>query len=179
MIKAGDPVSKWLQAKLPASVLERINPAPGSQANQSKAENNEWAGLLKSYAIRVVLYSVILVAILILSRTMLTKAAQSLLPFLGGDTRKAICLGVTLIVMVPFLYGLVVTNGSINTHASKLLKERPSNRWPILSLLVLRIMLGIGFILAAITSYFKLGGWGVLIAILAGLFVILVAKFSV
>lgn len=179
MIKAGDPVSKWLQKKLPASVLERINPAPGSQANQSKAENNEWAGLLKSYAIRVVLYSVILVAILILSRTMLTKAAQSLLPFLGGDTRKAICLGVTLIVMVPFLYGLVVTNGSINTHASKLLKERPSNRWPILSLLVLRIMLGIGFILAAITSYFKLGGWGVLIAILAGLFVILVAKFSV
>ena len=179
MIKAGDPVSKWLHAKLPASVLERINSTQNNASRSSRAENNEWAGLLKSYAIRVVLYGVILVAILILSRTLLPKAAGSLLPFLSDDARKIICLAVTLVVMVPFLYGLVVTNGSINTHASKLLKERASNKWPILSLLVLRIMLGIGFILAAITSYFKLGGWGVLIAILSGLFVILIAKFSV
>ncbi|MBO6169670.1 MAG: cation:proton antiporter [Bacteroidales bacterium] len=179
MIKAGDPVSRWLQGKLPESVLARINPPAGDSERVSKAENNEWGGLIKSYVIRVVLYSVILLALLIMSRTMLPKLSESLLPFLSSNMRKVVCLGVTLVVMVPFLYGLVVTNGSINTHASKLLKERASNKWPILSLLVLRIMIGIGFILTAITSYFKLGGWGVLIAVLAGLFVIIVAKFSV
>ena len=179
MIKAGDPVSRWLQAKLPASVLAKINPAPDTVGKASSAEHNEWAGLLKSYAIRVVLYSVILVAILILSRTLLGKAADALLPFLNPTVRKAICLGITLLVMLPFLYGLAITNGSINTHASKLLKERPQNKWPILSLLFIRILIAVSFILMAITSYFNLGAWGVLIAILAGLLIIFIAKVSV
>ncbi len=179
MIKAGDPVSRWLQAKLPASVLAKINPAPDTVGKASSAEHNEWAGLLKSYAVRVVLYSVILVAILILSRTLLGKAADVLLPFLNPTVRKAICLGITLLVMLPFLYGLAITNGSINTHASKLLKERPQNKWPILSLLFIRILIAVSFILMAITSYFNLGAWGVLIAILAGLLIIFIAKVSV
>ena len=80
--------------------------------------------------------------------------------------------------MIPFLYGLAITNGSIGKHASKLLKERASNRWPILSLMVIRILIAIGFILAAITSYFKLGGWGVLAVIGAGLLLIIVGKAS-
>lgn len=179
MIKAGDPVSRWLQTKLPASVLAKINPTPDTVGKASSAEHNEWAGLLKSYAVRVVLYSVILVAILILSRTLLGKAADALLPFLNPTVRKAICLGITLLVMLPFLYGLAITNGSINTHASKLLKERPQNKWPILSLLFIRILIAVSFILMAITSYFNLGAWGVLIAILAGLLIIFIAKVSV
>ena len=81
--------------------------------------------------------------------------------------------------MLPFLYGLAITNGSINTHASKLLKERPQNKWPILSLLFIRILIAVSFILMAITSYFNLGAWGVLIAILAGLLIIFIAKVSV
>ena len=179
MIKAGDPVSRWLQGKLPESVLARINPVQSDTSKVSKAENNEWAGLFKSYILRVVLYSVVLVALVVLSKTLLPKLGESLLPFLSENARKFIYLSLTLLLMVPLLYGLVITNGSINTHASRLLKERASNKWPILSLLVLRIFIGIGFILAAITSYFKLGGWGVLIAILAGLVIILVAKLSV
>ena len=179
MIKAGDPVSRWLQNKLPASILEKINPSQNDAGKASKAESNEWVGLLKSYALRVVMYSVILIAILILSRTLLGKAAEALLPFLGETARKAICLGITLLVMLPFLYGLAITNGSINTHASKLLKERASNKWPILSLLFLRILIAVSFILTAITSYFKLGVWGILIAIFSGLLIIFIAKVSV
>ena len=178
MIKAGDPVSKWLSGKLPPGILARINPQPGDNAKVSTAESNEWSGLIKSYVIRVILYSVILIAIILASRLLLPNLAAKLLPFLSEPLQKLICLVLTLGVMVPFLYGLAITNGSINTHASKLLKERASNRWPILSLMVMRILIAIGFILAAITIYFKLGGWGVLAVIGAGFLVLVIAKAS-
>ncbi|MBO7644505.1 MAG: cation:proton antiporter [Bacteroidales bacterium] len=178
MIKAGDPASRWLAAKLPPNILARINPQPGDSGSASKAESNEWSGLVKSYALRVVLYSVILIAVLLASRLLLPSLAEKLLPFLSEPLRKLICLLLTLGVMIPFLYGLAITNGSIGKHASKLLKERASNRWPILSLMVIRILIAIGFILAAITSYFKLGGWGVLAVIGAGLLLIIVGKAS-
>ncbi len=176
MIKAGDPASKWLSAHLPNRILDRINPQQGEGGVNSSAEKNEWTELIKSYVIRVVLYGVILVAILLASRLLLGNLAAKLLPFLGDDLRKLICLGVTLAVMLPFLYGLAIANGSINVHAPKLLKERAANRWPILSLMIFRILIAVGFILAAITSYFRLGGWGVIAVIAAGLLFFIFAK---
>lgn len=177
MIKAGDPVSRWLAAKLPESVLTRINPRQNEFSANSSAEKNEWAELLKSYILRVVLYSVILIAILLSSRFLLGKLAASLLPFMSEGWRRFLCLAVTLVVMAPFLYGLAVTNGSINNHAPKLLKKA-SNRWPILSLMIFRILIAIGFLLAAITGYYNLGGWGVVAVIGAGLLFSFVAKSS-
>ena len=178
MIKAGDPASKWLESRLPEKFLDRINPAPGDIHSASRAENSEWVGLLRSYAVRVVLYSVVLIAILLTARKLLGGLSLTLLPDASEMVRNIICLAVTLVVMTPFLYGLSVTNGSIGTHASKLLKERAANRWPILSLLVLRILIGIVFLLMAITSWFKLGGWGILAVIGSGLVVLLTAKFT-
>ena len=176
MIKAGDPASKWLAARLPASILDRINPQQGETSRKSTAEKNEWAGLLKSYILRVVLYGVVLVAILLASRFLLGNLAGKLLPFLGEDMRKLLCLLITLALMLPFLYGLAVTNGSINAHASKLLSESASNRWPILSMMIFRILIAIGFILAAITSYFRLGGWGIVAVIVSGLLFFMITK---
>lgn len=178
MIKAADPVSVWLEKKLPASFLARINPAPNESDKASKAESNEWGGLLRSYAIRVVLYSVVLLAILLIFPKLLSELSLKLLPDANELLRNSLCLAVTLITMTPFLYGLAITNGSISTHASRLLKERASNRWPILSLLVLRILIAIAFLLMAITSYFKLGGWGILAVIGSALIVFLTAKLT-
>lgn len=178
MIKAGDPASKWLQAHLPKSILDRINPTQSDPSRNSQAEKNIWGQLIKSYIVRVVLYGVIIIAILLAAPKLLGGLAENLLPEVSEAARKSICLIIELIVMTPFLYGLAITNGSISTHASRLLKAKASNRWPILSLLVLRILIAIAFILAAITSYFKLGGWGVLIVFGAGLIVLLTAKLT-
>ena len=178
MIKAGDPASRWLAAKLPPSILAKINPRQNETVANSSAEKNEWSELLKSYALRIVLYGVILFAILLASKLLLGNLAEKILPFLDEKWRRLICLAITLTVMLPFLYGLAITNGSINLHAPKLLRQRASNRWPILSLMIFRILIAVGFILTAITSYFKLGGWGVLAVIGAGLLIFLIAKRS-
>ena len=178
MIKAADPVSAWLQRVLPASILSKINPPQVPAGISSKAESNAWGQLVKSYAIRVVLYGVILLAILLAAPKLLTGLAETVLPDMSESLRKVLCLVIELVVMTPFLYGLAITNGTINKHASKLLKDKASNRWPILSLLVFRILIGIAFIIAAITSYFQLGGWGILLVIGAGLVVMLTAKLA-
>jgi len=178
MIKAADPVSNWLHRVLPVSVLARINPPQTPLDKSSKAEANAWGQLIKSYTIRVVLYGVVLLAILLAAPRLLTPLSAKILPDVSESTRKGICLVIELFVMTPFLYGLAITNGSINKYASKLLKEKAANRWPILSLLVLRILIAIAFIIAAITNYFTLGAWGVLMVIGAGLVVLLSAKVS-
>jgi len=177
MIKAADPVSKWLSKKLPAKFLARINPRPDT-ISQSKAENNEWSGLIKSYILRIVLYGVILIAILLVAPKLLTGLSAKFLPGLSESLQKIICLVITLIVMAPFLFGLAIQNGGISSHASKLLKERDSNRWPILSMLVLRLLIATAFIVLAIASYFSLNGWAFLGVIGAGLFVLFISKFA-
>lgn len=177
MIKAADPVYAWLLRKLPAPLLARINPPQDEKSKGSKAESSAWTSLLKSYATRVTLYGVILVAILIASRTILHPFATKMFSF-SESLVSGICLGVTLLVMAPFLYGFAVTNGSINKYASKLLKENAAARWPLLSLMVLRILVALGFVIAAITSYFSLGGWGILTVLLTGLALFIIAKFT-
>ena len=124
------------------------------------------------------LYGVILLAILLAFPKLLTGLSLKLLPDVHEKLRLIICLVIELVVMTPFLYGLAITNGSISKHATKLLKEKESNRWPILSLLVFRILIAIAFIIAAITSYFQLGAWGVLMVIGSGLVVLLTAKLA-
>lgn len=178
MIRAAGPASAWLHAKLPPKVLASINPQPDTTAH-SKAEHNEWTELIKSYVIRVILYGVILLALLLTVPNLLKDLAERIIPGVNGLWQDIICLTVTLLVMTPFLLGLAVQNGVISTHASKLLKERDSNRWPILSMLVFRILIATAFIVAAITSFFRLSAWGILAVIAAGLLVLFVSKFTV
>ena len=178
MIKAGDPALRWLRRKLPAKVLAVVDAPQEENRAGSMAEQSEWKKLFKSYGLRVGLYSVILIAIMLGSKVFLGKAISAVLPSVGETAAKWIRLVITLVVMFPFLYGLTVLNGSIAKPASHLLHQKPSNKWPILSLMLLRIGIGVAFIVILIDSIFDLSGWSVLLlAVVAVLFFIL-AKFT-
>ena len=177
MIKAADPALALLRRKLPANILARLEPSQDINA-RSMAEQSEWKHLLKSYFVRVGMYSVILIAIVIGSRY-LDRLAGSLLNAWSPFARNLLVTGVTLAIMVPFLFGLSVTNGSIRKPASKLLKEKASNKWPILAMMLLRIFIGIAFVMVVIADHFDLAGWTVLLIILAAFLFFWIAKTSV
>lgn len=178
MIKAADPATAWLRKKLPEKILKQID-APLSESHQkSKAEKNEWASLLKSYFLRIGLYGVILVAILLASRLYLATAVQRIAPDIGANACNWICVVVTLLVMFPFLYGMSVTNGSINEPARKLYRASTANRWTIVALIYLRIMIAVLFVVLAITNYFHLAGWSVVLVAFIAFMVILISKFT-
>lgn len=178
MIKAATPVCNFLYKKLPVKLLAKLDPTPDS-GNASVQEKSEWKALLKSYFLRVLLYSVILLAIFLGAKLYLDKLLVRLLPEVAQAWRNVASLGITLTVMAPFLYGLAVNGHDIKHTAVQLMKEKDSNKWPILFLVFLRIFIAIAFVIAAVLLHYKLAYWSLLLIVLAGVAFFIVARRSV
>ena len=177
MIRAADPALKLLRKKLPAKTLARLEATTDVKPG-SRAEKSEWKHLLKSYFLRVGLYSVILIALLVASRIWLNPLAESLFDSWTPTWRGVLVTAVTILLMSPFLYGLAVISGSIRKPAVKLLKEKEANRWPILAMMLLRIFLGIAFVMIVIVDHFDLAGWTILLLIVSVFAFFWIAKTS-
>ena len=169
MIKAADPASRWLHRKLPAKLISRINTSDEESYGGSKAEKSEWKKFLTAYATRIVLYGIILIAVLIGSHTFLDGFLQKVMNGLDPTLVKWTGVVITLVVMAPLLYGLAVQRGTLQQHVHKLLQQKDSNKWPLLSLMILRLFIAISFILVFISSKFNLTWWAVLLIVAATL----------
>ena len=163
MIKAADPVSKYLHGKLPANILSKFNSSDEENGKDSAAERSEWKKFLSAYFVRILLYGVIITALYIASRTIFIGFLETALPDASPLLRKWINVIATLALMSPFLYGMAIRRGSLQEHVHKLLQEKDSNKWPILSLMLLRLFLAVWIILVYISNNFRLSWWTVLI----------------
>ena len=178
MIKAATPVCNLLYKKLPVKLLAKLDPSPDS-GRASVEEQSAWKSLLRSYFLRVLLYSVILLAIFLGSKLYLDKLLVRLLPDASEALRNGVSLGVTLVVMAPFLYGMAVNGHDIKRTAVQLLKEKDSNKWPILFLVFLRIFVAIAFVIAAILLHYRISYWAFPLIVLAGVAFFILARRSV
>jgi CPA2 family monovalent cation:H+ antiporter-2 len=178
MIKAATPVCNFLYKKLPVKLLAKLDPSPDT-GRTSAQEQSEWKSLLKNYFLRVLLYSVILLAIFLGSRLYLDKLLVKLLPDATPGLRNALALAITLLVMAPFLYGLAVNGHDIKHSAVLLMKEKDANKWPVLFLVFLRIFIAIAFVIAAILVHYSLSYWSLLLIVLAGVAFFILARRSV
>ena len=176
MTRLGGPAAEYLKRKLPAKWLRHLDPV---EDNKSVAEQSEWKQLLKAYVLRIVLYGVIIFAISILSRTVLDPALTKYFSGWSEFVRSLVSVVVTLAAMAPFLYGLGVSSGSISQSAGKLLREKDSNKWPILGLILLRALLAVGIIAAVISTHFHLAGWSLVLILVAGALFLVVARYFV
>ena len=178
MIKAATPFCNFLYKKLPVKLLAKLDPSPDT-GRTSAQEQSQWKALLKSYFLRVLLYSVILLAISLGSRLYLDKLLARLLPDLADKWRNAMSLAITLVVMAPFLYGLAVNGRDIKRLAVSLMKEKDANKWPVLFLVFLRIFIAIAFVIAAILVHYSLSYWSLLLIVLSGVAFFILARRSV
>lgn len=179
MIKLATPCYNLLNKRLPPSWINRLRQTDDSSGRHTAAESSEWKSLLNAYFTRIILYGVIIIAIYIGSKLYLRPAVARFLPELGVNVQKMIEVGITLAAMLPFLFGLGVHSGSISKSAPKLLKEKPSNIWPLMGLIFARSFLAVGIVLAVLSSYFHLAGWTVLAIFFAGIIFILFARRSI
>lgn len=177
MIKAGTPCLELLRKKLPAKWIERLSQTDASTRNTA-SEESEWKKLLQAYFIRIVLYGVVIMAIYIGSVLYLGPLADRLLPQVGDKVRKILEAAVTLIAMMPFLYGLGINSGSINSSASKLLRQKDGNIWPIMGLVLARSFIAVAIVLGVVSTYFHMAGWTILAVIFAGICFIIFARRS-
>ena len=175
MIKLSGPASRFLEEKLPASVVAKLQPQDELQ-HQSSAEKSEWKNLLKQYFLRIGLYGVVIIGISVLMNLVLDPLAVKYLGSWSETALEALSCVSTLVLMSPFLYGMELNPASINEPARKLIKEKNSNKWPVFGLVLLRSFIAIGIVLAVISSHFDLEWWAILLILFGGLYLLLMAR---
>ena len=178
MIRLAGPAYSFLLKKMPDGMLNRLNQMERT-SKSSAAERSDWHKLLSAYFLRILLYSVILVALMIASRTLLEPFVGRLLPNLSKFVQNLITVGITLTAMAPLLYGLAVNKGSADVYAKRLMKAKPSNSWPIMGLLLGRFFLAIAFVLVVISTHFELAGWTAVLLILGGVVFFFISRSRV
>lgn len=165
MIKGSGPFAAWLHKKLPQALVERIDEGRDDSQN-SAAENNEWKTLLKAQGIRVMMYTVILIAILLGSRLYLERLMVRLLPDASKLVSSVISTAVTLAIMLPFLVTMVANRGQASVSGRILLKQKPANVWPLLAISLLKMALAMVFVFTVLATHFELSAWAVIVVVL-------------
>ncbi len=179
MIKAGTPAYHFLLKKLPSQFVEKINSFSTQDRDNTAAEQNEWKRLLKELALRMLLYGVVLIALNLGSHLFLDKFLNNRLDSLTPFVRNIISVVVTIVLMSPFLVGFALSGDQISKSSIKLIKEKRSNLWPVISLALLRILIAMGFVISVIASHFNLAFWTILLIFISGVVFFFVGRRSI
>ena len=178
MIRLAAPAYDLLLRKLPPGWQEKLSQMERS-GESSAAEKSDWRKLLSAYFLRIMLYGVILIAVMIASRMLLEPMLDKLLPQWTDTARNLLSVAITLVAMSPFLYGFAVSSGAANIHARNLINAKPGNAWPVLGLLLARFFIAIGFVMAVLSTHFRLAGWTTVLIIVGGLTFFFIARKNI
>ena len=155
MIKAAGPSLGLLRRKMPAHWQVRIDSMQEDKGHTG-VELSEWRVYLKNYFIRVGVYLVLLVAVSVLCGLFSNQILAKWLTSWGQNARNILAVVLTVLAQAPFIYGLTSTGPGMHVSQTKLVKNRKSNAWPLLSLDLLRLGIAFMCILLSITAHFEL-----------------------
>lgn len=179
MIKAGDPVTDWLYLRLPASLIARLDPKPGEKLESGAAEKSEWRKLMQALLLRMTLYGVPMIAIMVASSVWFHPMLGRVLSHWSGTAVCALGCVATLAAMSPFAAGFVVNSAPMKDSIHRLLLAKGLNRWPIISIFVMRTALVVGMVVVVISGYFHLSFWAILLIVLAVFAVVLFGRGAI
>lgn len=153
-IRMADPCYDRIVKVLPGKLHFLID-RYSDHAQTESSDSAVWANLVKRYAWRVILYSIVLIAITIVS-------LDYLLPWLEakwGLTGKVVCAVGTLVAMAPFLLALSYPS-SRRSDREKLIK---ANSWydvPLVVMTIFRLLIGLVFVVYLLSHTFSMTvGW--------------------
>lgn len=141
-IKLSDPFSRWAERKMPARLMALINRYSTSAAKNESEVTVLWKQVMKRSVWRILLYSVLLVAIILLSRHAIFPLMTNAL---GATWGKTLATAISLAAMSPFLLALCYP-GTKRWEHEKLQRSVRSNV-PFIAIRLVRIMMAFGFLL--------------------------------
>lgn len=108
MIRASVPAAAWIERKMPAAMLHRIDARSSERktdASSREPSDGLWARLLKALVSQVGAYLTLSVAVVILSLSVLLPLCRGLLTYQPGN----VCCGMlSLLAAAPFLRAIVM-----------------------------------------------------------------------
>lgn len=150
-IKMADPAYAFAERILPKRwrfLIDRYSSA--SSANTGNTTARLWVTVLKRYAWRLVLYSIVLIAIALIARLYLHPLAGRLIPGIWGRT---VCAIITLGAMSPFLLALTFP-ASKRSERKQLVEANARYDVPLVVMSLVRLLICMAFVVYVIGSHF-------------------------
>lgn len=138
-VKLSQPASSWVERHIPGSLRFLID-RYSKQSSDSNETRRLWRDVLSRYIWRILLYSVVLLAIVLVSRQILFPFVESLLPHWG----RLVAVVITLSAMSPFLAALCFSS----TKPDERIKLHSSASFydvPLVAMRVIRYLIGLLF----------------------------------
>lgn len=168
-IRMADPFSNFVEAHLPRKLhflIERYS----TQASVESETRQLWVSVLRRYTWRVMLYSIVLIAISLISLNIALPWLTSFMPEWGRMLGCVLTLG----AMAPFLLALSYP-ASKRTERDRLIKTNAKFDVPLIVMTLFRLLISLGFVIYIMTSIYSMT-IGLTIGI--ALFVLMIAFLS-
>lgn len=165
-IRLADPAYRFVERHLPPRLHFLINRYSGEASEGGRSENTRaWAAMLRRYLWRIMLYSIIIIAISLVCNTYLRPILDNLIP----EWSRLLTTVITLVAMSPFLLALVLPPSRQASQNPALSAGRM--KVPRVVLMVFRLLIALGFIIHTISASYSLRtgvavGIGVLVLLL-------------
>lgn len=149
-IRFATPVSDFVESHLPQRLHFLIERYSSDASNMSETKLL-WSSLIKRYAWRVILYSIILIAITLVSLKILMPWLNEIIP----NWSRLIGCGITLSAMAPFLLALSYPV-SRKVERRRLKKANTLFDIPLIVLSLFRWLIALGFIVYILSAIYTM-----------------------
>ncbi len=170
-IRMADPFYRFLERVLPKKLLLALNRySSESKANEPSVSQSPWLAMLRRYLWRIMLYSIVLIAISLVCHSYLMPILEEFSPQWAPMLGAAI----TIVAMAPFLLALALPPAQSKPGDSNSAYSRRL-RTPRIIMMVFRMTLVLLFIVYELSTFFSLKV-GILFGI--ALFLLLLMLYS-
>lgn len=169
-IRMSGPVADFVEKHLPRRLHFLIDRYTETATAEQSVASELWRTLLKRYLWRVVLYSIVLIAMCVVSLKFLVPFAVEMFPTFG----RLLATVVSLVAMAPFLMALTYP-ASKKTERNRLRECNAKFDVPLIILSIIRLLIAMVILVYLLSSiYSMLVGWTVGVA----LFLLILMTFS-
>ena len=169
-IRMADPTANFVEAHLPRRLHFLINRYTEEATTSASATRQLRHSLFKRYLRRVVLYSIVLIAMSLISLDYIVPTFTGLFPNWG----RLFATVVSLLLMAPFLLAMTYP-ASKKTERERLIAANARYDVPLIVMTIVRLLIAMTILVYLLSSIYSMKvGW----TIGVGLFFILVLSFS-
>lgn len=169
-IRMADPAYRWVEKHLPARLHFLIDRYSESASAEQSVTAALWKSLLKRYLWRVILYSIVLIALCIISLHYVVPICMEML----GGWGKLVATLISLAAMAPFLMALTYP-ASKKTERDRLRECNANFDVPLIAMTVVRLLIAMIITVYLLSAIYSMTvGWTLGVAI----FIIIMLSFS-
>ena len=151
MMKASVPCYGYLERHLPKRLQRSITIMSGRDPQHSDSDKGNWHKLLRAMVINTMIYSILSIAVIAISITMLLPFLRSVIPSSTNSSMPStwianlLCGIVTIIAISPFLRAIVMKKNH-SEEFQALWSENRINRFPLVFTIICRTIIAMAFV---------------------------------